>query len=409
MLLHGIWGIGSLTAKNTASKTELPKLGMKNVANLGIVSMFTDISTEMILGILPIFVITQLGATKELLGLMEGTADFLNYMFRVFSGAMSDRLGRRKPLVFLGYGLSTIAKPLFAFVTSWSGAFVVRLADRAGKGVRTSPRDALISESVKEAKSGTAFGLHRSADQVGAVVGPVLAFMLVPLFGFKGIFWISLIPGALSLIILIFFVQDRIRPKNSTPVFKNAGSVLTRRFKIFLLVMGIFALGAYNFSFVLVEANTLGVSSDTIALVYATLNVATIVVGFPSGILSDRFGKEKVLVVGFGIFFVASLAGAMATEGVLLAFGIAFVYGAYIGISETLQRALVPSFVSPELKGTAYSVYYLVIGVGSLVANLIFGVLSNHFSMGMAFTYSLITSSAGILGMLVFIVLKPKI
>ncbi len=409
MLLHGIWGIGSLTAKNTASKTELPKLGMKNVANLGIVSMFTDISTEMILGILPIFVITQLGATKELLGLMEGTADFLNYMFRVFSGAMSDRLGRRKPLVFLGYGLSTIAKPLFAFVTSWSGAFVVRLADRAGKGVRTSPRDALISESVKEAKSGTAFGLHRSADQVGAVVGPVLAFMLVPLFGFKGIFWISLIPGALSLIILIFFVQDRIRPKNSTPVFKNAGSVLTRRLKIFLLVMGIFALGAYNFSFVLVEANTLGVSSDTIALVYATLNVATIVVGFPSGILSDRFGKEKVLVVGFGIFFVASLAGAMATEGVLLAFGIAFVYGAYIGISETLQRALVPSFVSSELKGTAYSVYYLVIGVGSLVANLIFGVLSDHFSMGMAFTYSLITSSAGILGMLVFIVLKPKI
>jgi MFS family permease len=138
------------------------------------------------------------------------------------------------------------------------------------------------------------------------------------------------------------------------------------------------------------------------------LNVATIVVGFPSGILSDRFGKDKILVVGFGVFFVASLAGAMATEGVLLAFGIAFIYGAYIGISETLQRALVPSFVSPELKGTAYSIYYLVIGTGSLVANIIFGVLSDHFSMSTAFTYSLITSSAGILGMLAFIILKPK-
>jgi MFS family permease len=399
-----------LTLKNITSKTEPPKeLGMKNVANLGIVSMFTDISTEMILGVLPIFVVTQLGATKELLGLMEGAADFLNYMFRVFSGAISDRVGRRKPLVFLGYGLSTFAKPLFALVTSWSGAFVVRLADRAGKGVRTSPRDALISESVKEVKSGTAFGLHRSADQVGAVVGPVLAFLLVPLFGFRGIFWISLIPGALSLIVLIFFVQDRIRPKNSTPVFKNVGSVLTRRFKIFLLVMGIFALGAYNFAFVLVEASTLGVSSDTIALVYAALNVATILVGFPSGFLSDRFGKDRILVVGFGLFFVASLAGVMATEGVFLAFGIAFIYGAYIGISETLQRAFVPSFVSAELKGTAYSVYYLVIGICSLIANVLFGVLSDHFSMSAAFTYSLVTSSAGILGMLAFIVLKPKI
>jgi len=398
-----------LTAKSSTSETGHPQeLGLKNVANLGIVSMFTDISTEMILGILPVFVITQLGATKALLGLMEGAAEFLNYMFRVFSGAISDRIGRRKPLVFLGYGFSTLAKPLFAVATSWTDALVVRLADRAGKGIRTSPRDALISESVREAKSGTAFGLHRSADQVGAVVGPVLAFLLLPLFGFRGIFWISLIPGALSLIVLIFFVQDRIGPKTSTPVFKNTRTVLTKRFTIFLFVMGIFALGAYNFSFILVKASALGASSDTVALVYATLNVATIVAGLPSGILADRFGKEKVLVVGFGIFFAASLAGLITTEGVLLAFAIAFIYGAYIGISETLQRALVPSFVSAELKGTAYSVYYLVIGTCSLVANLMFGVLSDQFSMGAAFTYSLITSSAGILAMLAFIILKPK-
>jgi MFS family permease len=399
----------ALTAKSSASTTEHPKeLGLKNVANLGIVSMFTDISTEMILGILPVYVIAQLGATKELLGLMEGAAEFLNYIFRVFSGAISDRLGRRKPLVFLGYGLSTLAKPLFAFATSWTDALFVRLADRTGKGIRTSPRDALISESVKEVKSGTAFGLHRSADQVGAVLGPVLAFLLVPLFGARGVFWISLIPGVLSLIVLVFWVQDRRRPKTSTPVFKNARTVLTKRFKFFLFVMGVFAVGAYNFSFVLVKASALGASTETVALVYATLNVATVVVGFPSGILSDRLGKERVLVVGFGIFFAASLAGLIATEGVLLAFVIAFVYGAYIGISEALQRALVPSFVSAELKGTAYSVYYLVIGTCALVANLMFGVLSDQFSMGAAFTYSLVTCSAGIFGMLAFIISKPK-
>ena len=381
---------------------------MKNVANLGIVSMFTDVSTEMILGILPLFVVTQLGATKALLGLMEGSAEFLNYMFRVFSGAISDRLSRRKPLVLLGYGLSTIAKPLFAVGTSWSGAFVVRLTDRAGKGIRTSPRDALISESVKEAKSGTAFGLHRSADQVGAVVGPVLAFLLLPIIGFRGVFWISLIPGAFSLIVLVFFVRDRLGPKTSTPIFKNARTILTRRFGIFLFAMGIFAIGAYDFSFILVKASALGASSDTVTLVYATLNVATIVVGLPSGILADRLGKEKVLVVGFGIFFVASLAGALTNEGILGGFAIAFIFGAYIGISETLQRALVPSFVSADLKGTAYSVYYLVIGTCSFVANLMFGVLSDQYSMNVAFTYGLVTSSAGIIAMLAFIISNPR-
>ena len=371
--------------------------------------MFTDISTEMILGVLPLYVITQLGGTKELLGLMEGAAEFLNYMFRVFSGAISDRLSRRKPLILLGYGLSTVAKPLFAVATNWSGAFVVRLTDRAGKGIRTSPRDALISESVKEAKSGTAFGLHRSADQVGAVLGPVLAFLLLPLYGARGIFWISLIPGAVSLIVLAFWVRDRRGTRTSTPIFRNASAVLTKRFKFFLLVMGVFALGAYNFSFILVKASALGASTDLVTLVYATLNVATVVVGFPSGILSDRFGKEKFLVVGFGIFFVASLAGLLSTAGVLLGFVIAFIYGAYIGISEALQRALVPSLVSAELKGTGYSVYYLVIGTCSLIANLMFGVLSDQFSMGAAFTYSLITCSLGIIGMLAFILSKPKI
>ena len=399
-----------MKAKDSTSTTERPKeLGLKNVANLGIVSMFTDISTEMILGVLPIYVITQLGGTKELLGLMEGAAEFLNYMFRVFSGAISDRLSRRKPLILLGYGLSTAAKPLFAIATSWSGAFVVRLTDRAGKGIRTSPRDALISESVKEAKSGTAFGLHRSADQVGAVLGPVLAFLLLPLYGARGIFWISLIPGALSLIVLAFWVHDRRGTRTSTPVFRNAKAVLTKRFKFFLLVMGVFALGAYNFSFILVKASALGASTDIVTLVYATLNVATVVVGFPSGILSDRFGKEKFLAVSFGIFFVASLAGLLSTEGVQLAFVIAFIYGAYIGISEALQRALVPSLVSAELKGTGYSVYYLVIGTCSLIANLLFGVLSDQFSMGAAFTYSLLTCSLGIIGMLAFIISKPKI
>lgn len=394
---------------NDSSKAKpSSELGMRNVTNLGIVSLFTDVSTEMILGVLPYFVVVELGATKALLGLMEGAAEFLNYLFRVFSGVISDRLGRRKPLVLLGYGLSTFAKPLFGVATSWTDAFIVRLADRLGKGIRTSPRDALISESVREARSGRAFGLHRSIDQLGAILGPVLAFLLLPLLGTRGVFWASFLPGILAVIVLAFFVQDRRRPGVSTSVFKNARTVLTRRFKLFLVVMGIFALGAYNFSFVLVKAGALGVESGTIPLVYATLNVATVVTGLPSGVLADRLGRDRVLVVGFGIFFAASLAGLMTTTGALLAFLVAFIYGSYLGISETLQRALVPSLVSSELKGTAYGVYYLVIGTCSLVANVAFGALWDRFSMSAAYTYSLIMSSVAIIGMIVLIIAKSS-
>lgn len=384
------------------------ELGMKNVTNLGIVSLFTDISTEMILGVLPFFVVVELGATKALLGLMEGAAEFLNYLFRVFSGMISDRIGRRKPLVLLGYGLSTFAKPLFALATSWTDVLAVRLADRVGKGIRTSPRDALISESVNEARTGTAFGLHRSIDQLGAILGPVLAFLLIPLIGTRGVFWFSFVPGALALIVLAPFVRDRKGKGTPTNVFKNADMVLTRPFMLFLVVMGIFALGAYNFSFVLVKAGALGISGGTIPLVYAMLNVATVVAGLPSGVLADRVGKDRVLLVGFAVFFVASLASLLTTEGALLAFPIAFVYGSYLGISETVQRALVPSFVSRDLKGTAFGVYYLVIGVCSLVANLVFGALWDQFSMSAAFTYSLVTSTIAIVGMLALVIMKSK-
>jgi MFS family permease len=312
-------------------------------------------------------------------------------------------------LILIGYGLSTLAKPLFAFSTTFTHAFAVRLTDRVGKGVRTSPRDTLISESVKESKSGRAFGLHRSADQVGAVIGPALAFVLLPIFGFRGVFWVSLIPGAISLLVLMFFVRDRRHHETSTTIFKSTRTVLTRRFSIYLVVMGIFALGAYNFSFVLVKAGSLGVQTGMIPLVYATLNIGTVVIGYPSGILADRHGREKLLMGGFVIFFATSLVGFWSTQGALVAFLIAFLYGTYLGISDALQRALVPSFVSSELKGTAYAVYYLVVGVGSFIANLVFGLLWDRVSASVAFGYSLILSFVAIVGLTAFIIAKPRI
>ncbi len=366
---------------------------------MGAVSAFTDISTEMVLGVLPIFVITDLHATKAILGLMEGASESLNYLFRVFSGVLSDKIGTKKPLILLGYGLSTVSKPFFAVAQSWGDAFAIRLTDRVGKGVRTSPRDALISDSVKEAQGGKAFGLHRSLDQLGAIVGPLFAFLLIPAIGFRGIFWASAVPGVMAVLVLLFFVQDSRVAKQSAGVLRNARTVLTRKFTVFLLVLGIFALGAYNFSFILVKASTLGVNEDTIPLVYAALNVSTVIAGYPSGILADKLGRGRVLVFGYGLFFISSLAGALITAGVVFAFVIALIYGLYLGTSEAIQRAFIPSLVPQELKGTAYGVYYLLISACSALANVIFGVLWDQVSVGLAFSYSMVTSAAAIVGL----------
>jgi len=383
------------------------ELGFRNVVRLGYVSAFTDISTEMILGVLPFFIVKELGGTALILGLIEGVAEAINYAFRVFAGVVTDKIGRRKPLVLLGYGLSSIAKPLFAVASSWSHAFAVRVADRAGKGIRTSPRDALISDSAAKSTAGKAFGLHRSLDQLGAIIGPILAFFAIPLVGVRGVFWLSFVPAAIALLILLFFVRDTRTPARQRSIFENTREVLDREFVLLLATLGTFTLGAYNFSFILLKAGALGVQEGYIPLVYAALNVATVIIGLPAGMLADRVGKVPVLGLGYIIFLVTSTAGLLLTGNPLYAFLIALLFGSYLAIAETVQRAIIPDFTKPELKGTAYAIYYTLIGVGSLTANLIFGALWSGVSPIAAFQYSVITAMAGIIALVVFMA-KPS-
>ena len=384
-------------------KKQSKELGFKNVVRLGYVSLCTDVSTEMILGVLPLFIVRELGATALVLGLIEGVAEAINYFFRVLAGVMTDKIGRRKPLVLLGYGLSSVAKPLFAFANSWGHAFVVRVADRAGKGVRTSPRDALISDSAAKSQAGKAFGLHRSLDQVGAIVGPLLAFVVLPVVGIRGVFWLSFIPAALALVILLFFVVDTRGLAKQKSIFKNAREVLSHNFVLLLLILGVFTVGAYNFSFILLKAGSLGVQEANIPLVYACLNLATVVLGLPAGMLADRVGKVPILALSYAVFLVTSVAGALLTGNPLYAFPLAFLFGSYLAISETVQRAMIPDFTKPELKGTAYALYYTLVGVGSLVSNLIFGALWTNMGPATAFQYSIATSAVGIVALIVFI------
>jgi hypothetical protein len=242
---------------------------------------------------------------QAVLGGIEGSAELINYVFRMVSGSLSDRLGKRKIFVLAGYALSTISKPFFAVSTGWFDTFLIRAADRTGKGLRTAPRDALIADSIQESSSGKAFGIHRTIDQSGAIVGPIAAFALLQIMDVRGIFLLSLIPGAVAVMILIFFVKEVLIKRgisSATAATAIAPKMLSRfskvlkgsgPFTLLLIISGIFSLGAFNYSFILLKASDLGIGKNIIPLIYAIINISHTAIGIPTGILADRIGKEK--------------------------------------------------------------------------------------------------------------------
>jgi MFS family permease len=399
--------------------------GLKNVLALGLVSFFTDFSTEMVLGILPFFVVNNLGASRAILGTMEGSAELVSYASRMISGSLSDYFQKRKIFVLIGYGLSTVSKPFLAFSTSWIDVFVIRAADRVGKGIRTAPRDALISDSVSVTISGKAFGIHRTIDQTGAILGPVAAFAILQVLNIQWVFLFSLVPGAIAVVILIFYVKEVLvertvtstsQPSSSVP-YKQKKKVIAsmlsnatylvkanRQFLILIIISGIFALGAFNFSFVLLKSQDFGVAEDDVPLVYAVINVTHTLIGIPIGMLADKIGKEKVLTVGFSIFVISLLLMViLESNQYLYAYLIAAMFGLYIGTIETVQRAIIPEYVSSDMRGTAFGLYYVVIGFGFFICNVIFGALWDTFSFDVAAIYSMVLVLAAISGMLFFI------
>jgi MFS family permease len=382
--------------------------GMRNVTALGLVSFFTDFSTEMVLGVLPFFIVNTLGASRALLGAIEGSSELTSYAFRMVSGSLSDKVAKRKAFIIAGYGLSTITKPFFAASSSWVDAFVVRFGDRMGKGIRTAPRDALIADSVSEIRVGRAFGIHRTIDQLGAIVGPIAAFGLLQIVDIRGIFLLSLIPGAIAVLILVLFVKEVVVKKSSatrTSIFSNINRVIrdNRPFVFLLIIAGIFGIGAFNFPFILLRASDLGIAENLIPLIYATLNVAHAAIGMPSGILADKVGKEKMLIIGYCVFAISTILMLVLSGNILYAYILAAIFGLYLGISETVQRAVIPRYVSSELRGTAYGLYNVVAGTTFFVANVVFGYLWDNFSLTAAVSYSMITAIVAVVGMFMFI------
>jgi len=379
---------------------------LRNVFALGFVSFFTDISSEMVFSLLPTFLLGLPGSSKAVLGLIEGTAEALSYALRAVSGIFSDKFRKRKIFVLIGYGLSNVVKPLFAVAKAPFDVFVVRVSDRVGKAVRTSPRDALLSESVSEKRQGAAFGLHRTLDQSGAIIGPLIASMAMILLGFtiQGVFWLSLIPGTIAFLIILLIVKEQAsKSVSKLRLLTGVKIVLRGDFSRLLIIVAIFSLGAFNFSFVLVNAKEAGVTDSLLPLVYAIVNVAHTAIAIPAGVLSDRIGKEKVLVLGYSIFlFTAMLILSYPATG-FNALLVAILFGAYIGIIETIQRALIPKYAKNDLRGTAYGLYYLVVGSAFFISNAVVGTLWELYGSSMAATYSVTISSIAIISMLLFL------
>ncbi|KAA2283726.1 MFS transporter [Candidatus Nitrosocosmicus agrestis] len=388
------------------STDEKPK-GIRNVLFLGLVSFFTDFSTEMILGSLPTFIVNNLGASRDLLGAIEGSSELTSYIFRMISGSLSDKVRKRKIFVLIGYGLSTISKPFFAISSSWVDVFIVRATDRIGKGVRTAPRDALIADSVSDSISGKAFGIHRTIDQMGAIAGPLASFAILQFMDIQYVFLLSLIPGAIAVIILVFFVKEVATKKLASPptIFGNIKDMIksNKPFVILVVITGIFSLGAFNFSFILLKASELGVEQSFIPIVYAVINIAHTMVGIPAGILADKIGKEKVLLISYTIFVTSSILMVVSFNNIAYAYFLAAVFGFYVGISETVQRAIIPRYVPSELRGTAYGLYSLVTGVCFFTSNITFGFIWDTYNIQTAVVYSVSLSLIAILSMIAFI------
>lgn len=383
---------------------------------MGLVSFFTDISTEMVTSVLPLYIIKDLDLSRTILGAIEGSGEFVNYIFRIPSGYISDKIGKRKILIIIGYGVSTISKPFFIFVTSFLDTIIVRISDRIGKGIRTAPRDALIADSIDQSISGKAFGIHRTLDQIGAIIGPLFAFLILELFqNIQYIFLLSIIPGIISLFILIYFVKDKLYTNSKKGLTTNITFfsnlqilfIENKTFVYIIIILGIFSLGAFNYSFVLLKSSDLGVEQSFIPIIYTIINITHTIIGIPSGILSDRIGKERVLIIGFLLFIISTIFMYFSDKNnIIYVISIPLIYGLYVGISETIQRALISKYVSQQNRGTAFGFYGLIVGVCLLIGNITFGFLWDNYDINIALLYSISLSTLAIIFMFGFIKIK---
>lgn len=358
----------------------------RNILFTGLTSFLTDTSVKMIYSVMPMFLMS-IGASKASLGLIEGVAESTASLIKALSGFWSDRIGKNKPFMLAGYALSAIILPFYALVISPMQVLLLRFAERFGKGIRTAPRDSLIAGSVTNNETGKGFGLQKAMDNSGAIAGPLIAFAILSLFpdNYRLIFLIAGLPALAGVFVIIFGIKEA--KKNKTELIRKFRfGDFSKRYWFFLVIIFIFTLGNSTDALLLVKANEAGIKVAFIPLVYLITNVVSVIAAIPAGMLSDRIGKEKLLIAGFLIYAVVYfLFGTDVGEGTL--FILFALYGLYSAATDGIQKAFVADVADANKKGTALGIYNAMLGITLLPASLIAGFLYDRVNSSVPFMF----------------------
>ncbi len=375
-----------MTVKIMGSLQGIPR----GVWALGLVSMFMDISSEMIHALLPIYMVGVLGVSMMTVGFIEGIAEATAMITKVFSGALSDWLGRRKLLAIIGYGLAAFTKPVFPLATGIEWFVGARFVDRIGKGIRGAPRDALVADIAPDHLRGASFGLRQSLDTIGAFIGPLLAvgLMLLSMNNFKLVFWLAVIPAFIALALMVLAVDEPERKAKvgvAKPALQLADSKrLPAAFWAVVGIAAVFTLARFSEAFLILKAQSAGLPVALVPIIMVVMNVVYAVVAYPAGVLSDRIGRNGILFVGIGMLIVADLILAFSTSVSAVLSGVVF-WGLHMGLTQGVLATLVADTAPEDLRGTAFGVFNLASGIALLIASVIAGGLWDAYGPRMTF------------------------
>ncbi len=379
----------------------------RNILFTGLTSFLTDTTVKMVYSVMPMFLMS-IGASKASLGLIEGVAESTASLVKAFSGYWSDRIGKNKPFMLVGYAISALIFPLYAFVVSPMQVLALRFAERFGKGIRTAPRDSLIAASVTNNETGRGFGLQKAMDNSGAIAGPLLAFALLSFFpdDFRLIFILAGIPAILGLFVIIFGIKEA--RKNRAELFRKFRlRDFSRRYYLFLGIICIFTLGNSTDALLLVKANEAGIKVAFIPLVYLVTSLVAVIAAIPVGSLSDRIGKEKILVTGFLIYALVYFWFGRTSNTVVITFLFAL-YGLYSAATDGIQKAFVSDITHSNRKGTGLGIYNAMLGITLLPASIIAGVLYDKAGSAVPFYFGGAMALLAAILMVLFIVTGKK-
>ena len=391
----------------------------RNVFYTGLVSFFMDMSSEMIYPLVPIFLSSVLGVNKSVIGLIEGIAESTASLLKVFSGWFSDRIGKRKILLIVGYGISTLSRPIIALSTLWGHVLAFRFTDRFGKGIRGAPRDAIIAESTPHKDLGRSFGFHRGMDTLGGVAGPAVAFLLLSLFtgNYRLVFWLSMIPGIIAVLIIVFFIKEQ-KTKRAEIQESDASELLASgesprrlafranfdwRFKAFVAIATLFAIGNSSDVFLILKATDTGVKETQIPIIYLCFNLVYALTAIPAGILSDRIGRKRIILAGFILFGFIYWGFAVASEQKHI-WGLFLLYGVFMGLTEGIQKAYLGTIIPDKFRATGYGIFNTFTGIAIFPASVIGGWLWDKYGSHATFYYGSITAFLSAFLFILFII-----